>query len=76
MKKIGTLYGVGALIILVLGFVLGAVLWPYTINTWLEYFGREAVVTWWQGGFIGFIPYVGQMSLPAAFITWLLMLFI
>ena len=59
-----------------LGFVVGACAWTYTINTWLVYMGKDAALTWWQGGLIGLVPWIGYISLPAAALTYLIMLFI
>ena len=56
--------------------LLGGLLWPYTINTWLIYCGKEAAVVFWQGALIGFVPFVGQLMIPAAILTWVIMLFI
>ena len=63
-------------IILAISAAIGAICWPYTINTWLVFIGKEACVVWWQGALLGFVPYLGQASILAAVITWLLMLFI
>lgn len=68
--------GVVLLIIFSIGALVGAVCWPYTINTWLVFFGKEAVIVWWQGALLGFVPFVGQASIPAAVVTWILMLFL
>lgn len=64
------------IIIMLLGAAIGAFTWPYTINTWLVYLGKEPAILWWQGSLIGFVPYIGSISIPAAVITWILMLFI
>ena len=56
--------------------VIGAILWPYSINTWLVYFGKEPAIVAWQGAIIGFVPVVGQATIPVAFVTWVLMLFL
>lgn len=64
------------LTILLLSAMIGALVWPYVINSWLEFFGKVAVVVWWQGILIGFCPYIGQLGIPAAVITFILMLFI
>ena len=32
------------------------------------------LIMWWQGAIIGFVPYLGRLSIPAAVVTWLLML--
>ena len=54
--------------------IIGAFLFPYVINSWLAFFGKLAVVTWWQGAIIGIIPGVGQTSIPLALATFILML--
>lgn len=64
------------LIILCLAFAIGAILWPYTINTWLVYSDKSPQVEWWMGGLMGLVPGIGQSCIPAAFITFILMLFL
>lgn len=54
----------------------GALCWPYTINTWLEYADKAPAVLWWHGGLIGMVPYVGQLSIPGVLITWICTLFL
>lgn len=68
--------GIAILVWLLLGALIGALCWPYTINTWLHFFGKPEVIVWWQGVLLGFVPFLGQASLPAAGITWILMLFL
>ena len=60
----------------IIGFVIGGFLWTYTINTWLAYAGKESSIVFWQGGLIGFVPYLGHFAIPASVITWVLMLFL
>jgi hypothetical protein len=67
---------VGCFVILLILSLVGAVCWPYTINTWLVFLGKDPVIVWWQGMLLGFVPGLGQVSIPAAVITWILMLFI
>jgi len=76
MKLISALGISGFMFFVILGIcaAIGALLWPYTINTWLVYANREAVVTWWQGALLGFCPFIGQLTIPAAVVTWILML--
>jgi hypothetical protein len=69
-------YVIGICLILSIFGAIGAVCWTYTINTWLVYAGKEAVVLWWHGFFLGFTPLVGQLSIPAAVTTWIIMLFL
>lgn len=64
------------ILIMLLGAIIGAFCWPYTINTWLVFSGKSAVIVWWQGALLGFVPYLRQASIPAAVITWVLMLFL
>jgi hypothetical protein len=63
-------------IILLISIIAGAFLWPYTINTWLVYFDKPEAIKMWHGALIGFIPFIGQATIPAAFITWIIMLFL
>jgi len=54
--------------------VIGAGLWPYTINSWMEFAGKEGSVRAWQGALLGLVPILGPLSIPAAVITWILLL--
>jgi hypothetical protein len=51
---------------------------PYTINTWLEFVGKEPVALWWHGAILGCIPSLPLRSLilVAAAGTWVAMLFL
>lgn len=69
-------FGMLLLIAFCISFALGAWLWPYTINTWLIYAEKQPVIEWWMGGLMGLIPGIGQAYIPAAFITFILMLFL
>lgn len=75
---IATIVRSGFVFFLIFGisFVVGAILWPYTINTWLVYAGKPPGIEWWMGGLIGFVPGLGQFSIPAAVLTWITMLFL
>ena len=68
--------GLAVVIFLVFGAIPGAFLWPYTLNTWLHFLNKPESVVWWHGVIIGFIPVLGQFTIPAAIVTWILMLFI
>lgn len=57
-------------------FVVGAWLWPYAINTWLVYTNKPPYIEWWMGGLMGLVPGLGQSCIPAAFVTFILMLFL
>ena len=67
---------IGLLIILVIFAAIGAVTWPYTLNTWLLFLGKAPSIVWWQGSLLSFCPVIGRFSIPAALITWILMLFL
>ena len=56
--------------------IIGAILWPYSINTWLEFFGKEPSIVWWHGVLMGFCPVLGQITIPVSVGTWILMLFL
>lgn len=64
------------LVVLSLSGIVGAFCWPYSINTWLVYFHHAPKLVWWQGALLGYVPFLGQASIPVAVITWILMLFI
>ncbi len=71
--------GAGCLVlisILTLSGVIGAFCWPYTINSWLVFMDKPPTIVWWQGFLLGYVPFIGQVSIPAAIITWILMLFL
>jgi hypothetical protein len=79
MKAVLALVGLGLgfwLMLVCVLFGIGALLWPYIINSWLVYSGRPVYIEWWMGGFLGLIPGIGQSSIPLAFITFVLMLFL
>lgn len=56
--------------------LVGAFCWPYAINEWLAFAGKPTSVELWQGALMGLVPGFGLMSLPAAVITWIAMLFL
>ena len=64
------------LLVFIMSSIIGAFCWTYTLNTWLVFFGKTAKVMWWQGALLGFVPYLGQLSIGAAVITWIFMLFV
>ncbi len=53
---------------------VGALINPYTINTWLVYFDKPPAVEWWHGGLIGVVA--APLIIPAGVITWVCMLFL
>jgi len=62
------------LFIMLVTAIIGSLLWPYSINSWLAYIGKAPKVTWEQGFLIGAIPYFGGLCIPIAFCTWILMM--
>jgi len=57
----------------IVSFVLGALLWPYIVNSWFEYFNVGYRLVWWQGGILAFVPLVGKLTIPLAIVTFILM---
>lgn len=68
-------FGLALMLIICVAFGLGAWLWPYSINTWLVYSGKEPAIEWWMGGLMGLVPGLGQSCIAVAFVTFILMLF-
>lgn len=64
------------LLIMLINALIGIIAWPYTINSWLEYAGNEPQIVWWQGMILGLIPVFGEFTIPAAFATWILLMFL
>lgn len=74
---IATGIGCGFIIVgMIISAIINSFTFPYAINEWLVFFGKEATVTWWQGMLIGFVPYLGQFGIFLAVVTWILMLFV
>ena len=69
-----------ALFIIISGYVisilLGIWLWPYSINAWLTFIGKNPIFPWWGGAIFGVIPIFGKLVIPVAAITWLLLMFL
>lgn len=57
-------------------FALSSFCWTYSINTWLLWAGKEPAVEWWQGGLLGLVPGLGQLSPAAAALTWVVGFFV
>lgn len=55
---------------------LGALINPYTINTWLVYLDKPPNVEWWHGALLGIAPLSNTVTIPAGIITWICMLFL
>ena len=69
--------GLGAVVVMVvlsISGIIGAFCWPYALNSWLVFLGKAPKVLWWHGFLLGYVPYLGQMSVLVAAITWILML--
>lgn len=64
------------LLVLLISGGIGALCWPYAINSWLIFLGKTPSVVWWQGALLGVVPGIGQASTPFAILTWILMLFL
>jgi hypothetical protein len=56
--------------------VIGYFCWPYTVNTWLVYTGKVAALKGWHGALMAFVPGIGQLCIPLAILTWIIMMFI
>ncbi len=56
--------------------IIGGFCWPYAINTWLEWAGKEPAIGWWHGFGLGYVPGLGQLSIPAAAVTWVVSFFV
>ena len=56
--------------------IIGSFLWPYSVNTWLEFLGKDTALSGTQGFFLGMIPGIGWSSIAIAFATFILMLFL
>lgn len=67
---------VACVVLLIIFAIIGAIAWPYIINTWLVFFDKAPVITWWEGAILGFCPILGQVTIPGVVITWILMLFL
>lgn len=62
------------IIIVIINGGIGALGWPYIINSWLFYCGKSASVTALNGFVIG-LP-LGFVSIPLLVATWIIMLFL
>lgn len=78
MRTSGVFGCAGSFFIIALGVsaLIGIFTWPYTINTWLLFAHKDPAIVWWQGLLLGFVPGLGQLSLPLAVLTWIAMLFL
>jgi hypothetical protein len=78
----GTLVGGGmavAMFFICIFGIAGIFVWPYTINTWLVYFGKVAQVLWWHGFLIGLVlgfTKLKYLGIVMALVTWIAMMFL
>lgn len=56
--------------------VVGALLWPYSIETIGLMLDKQIHVAWWQGALLGFCPVIGQTTIAFAVIVWIFSLFL
>ena len=63
-------------ILIGLSALIGAFAWPYAINSWLAYAGKAPCVEPMHGALLGLVPGFGYLSIPAAAVTWVAMLFL
>lgn len=56
--------------------LIGGLCWNYSIHTWANHFHKIVSIKFWQCVLIGFVPVLGQASIPVAALTWILMMFI
>lgn len=63
-------------VVLIIPISVCGLCWQYTINTWLLYFGKVGSLYFWQGCLMSVVPVLGQLSIPGAIATWLLMMFL
>ena len=75
-KEAATVIFWGTLLFLVFAFVLGGFLWPYTLHTIGTLLGRDVSISFWAGGLLSFVPWIGALTLPAAVVAWIVSLFI
>lgn len=61
---------------IILTFIIGGICWQYSINEWLQFFGIDKQLAFWQGGLLAFVPIIGQISITFAVVTWILMMFL
>ena len=58
----------------IINFILGAIFWTYSINSWLQFFGEPMYIPWYVCGFLGILPVFSGLTLSAAVITLVLMI--
>ena len=79
VMKLVSVVGAGSFMVFVIAavmFTIGAICFPYTVNSWLEYTGKQPVFTWWMGGLLGLIPGLAWVSILGAVGTFIAMMFL
>ncbi len=56
--------------------IAAAILWPWLLNSWLNFFDRPADVVWWQGLALVIVKPFRKGVYLATAITWIAMLFL
>lgn len=51
---------------------IGALTWHYTVNFWLEFFGKPTTFPYLCGFLLGCIPIIGQIVIPFAMLTFII----
>ncbi len=69
--------GIGMILLIIVvivgvGFGICGLCWEYTINTWMEHFDKPGRIEFWQAGLLGIVPAIGQLSVPGAVLTWVI----
>lgn len=77
MKKFGvSIYLVYAIAYIAVICILSGLCWQYTITSWSNHLHKPVDIKLWQYILIGFVPVIGQLSLPLAVGTWIVMFFV
>jgi len=76
MKDLLVAYFLIVVVVLVISGLIGGICWPYSVNTWLSWVDKEPAFGFWHGFGCGFVPVIGQLSIPAAVVTFIADLFI
>ncbi|GAF86734.1 unnamed protein product [marine sediment metagenome] len=51
--------------------IIGGILCPYILNSWLVYFDRLPVIVFWHGALLTFVPHVIRWMVPATILTYI-----
>lgn len=63
-------------IVMLICAVLGGLVWPYVINSWLIFFGKPATAAFYHGWALGFIPHLLSLGVMLAVCTFIFFLFV